>query len=258
MASVLVRGLAAHQRRLIGSRDHDHGAGKTGFAEVVLKEFLHLAAALANEPDHGDVGGDVARQHGQQHRFADAGAGEDAQTLAAAAGQKGIERADAEIERGADAAARVRQRRRVAERIRRRPVEQRALAVDRLAQRIDDPAEPADGRPHRTGDGGDHGLAAAPNAFERRKRHQQGITRGKPDHLAGDRLRRRLNNDARANRHRMQGTGDFDHQAAHADHAAVDLDAVEFVDLLSQCLHRKSVIESPSVGRIWLLRTVRR
>ncbi len=258
MASVCVRGLAAHQRRLVGGRDHDHGAGETGFAQIVLEELLHLAAALADEADDGDVGGDVTREHGQQHRFADAGAGEDAQTLAATAGQKGIERADAEIERGADPAARVRQRRRIAERIWRRAVEQRALAVDRLAERIDDPPEPANRRPHRAGDSGNHGLAAAPNAFERRKRHQQGITRGKPDHLAGDRLRRRLNNDARANRHRMQGTGDFHHQAADADHAAVNLDAVEFVDLLGQCLHRKSVIESPSVGRIWLLRSVRR
>ena len=32
------------------------------------------------------------------------------------------------------------------------------------------------------------------------------------------------------------GPGDLDHQAAHADHAAVNLDAVEFLDLLGQSL----------------------
>ncbi len=31
--------------------------------------------------------------------------------------------------------------------------------------------------------------------------------------------------------------GDLDHQAAHADDAAVNLDAVEFLDLLAQSLH---------------------
>ena len=205
--------------------------------KIVLQEFLHLAAAFADQADDGDVGGDVAGQHRQQHRFADAGAGENAQALAATAGQKGIERAHAEIERRADAAARMRQRRRIAERIRRRPVEQRALAVDRLAQRVDHPPEPADRRPHRAGDRRNHGPAAAPNAFERRKRHQQSVAAGKSDHLAGYGLRRRLNNDPRADRHRMQRAGDLNHQPAHADHTAVDLDTVELVDLFGQSLH---------------------
>ena len=129
-----VGGLAAHQRRLVGGGDHHHRAGEAGVAEIVLQEFLHLAAAFADQPDHRDVGRHVARQHRQQHRFADAGAGENAHALAAAAGQEGIERAHAEIERRADPAAGMRQRRRVAERIRRWPEQQRTLAVDRLAQ----------------------------------------------------------------------------------------------------------------------------
>src|SRR5579872_3884306 len=36
----------------------------------------------------------------------------------------------------------------------------------------------------------------------------------------------------------MQGPGDFHHQTAHADHTAIDFDAVEFVNLLGQRLHR--------------------
>ena len=37
------------------------------------------------------------------------------------------------------------------------------------------------------------------------------------------------------------GPGDLDHQAAHADHAAVNLDAVELGDLLGQRLHASSL-----------------
>ncbi len=135
-----IGGLAAHQRRLVRGRDDHHGAGKPGRAEVVLKELLHLAAALADQPDHRNVGLDVAGEHRQQHRFAHAGAGENAHALAAAAGREGIERPHAEIERSAHPPAGMGGRRVVAEAIRRRPRRQRALAVDRLAHRIDDPA----------------------------------------------------------------------------------------------------------------------
>jgi hypothetical protein len=44
MASVT---FAAHQRRLVGGRDHHNRAGKTGIAEV----FLHFAAAVADQPE---------------------------------------------------------------------------------------------------------------------------------------------------------------------------------------------------------------
>ncbi len=93
------RCLAAHQRRLVGGRDHHDRAGKARFAEVVLKEFLHFAAALADQSDHGDVAGRVARQHREQHRLADARAREDAEPLTFAGGGECVERPDAEIER---------------------------------------------------------------------------------------------------------------------------------------------------------------
>ena len=79
-----IGGLAAHQRRLVRGGDHDDGAREARLAEIVLEELLHLAAALADEADHRDVGRGVARQHRQQHRLADAGAREDAHALAAA------------------------------------------------------------------------------------------------------------------------------------------------------------------------------
>jgi hypothetical protein len=128
-----VRGLAAHQCRLVGGRHDDDRAGETRIAQIVLKEFLHLAAAFTDQPDDSDVGGDVAGKHGEQHRFADTGAGENAHALAAAAGDEGVKGANAEIERGADPAPRVRQRRCAAEWIRRRTVEQCSFAVDWLA-----------------------------------------------------------------------------------------------------------------------------
>jgi hypothetical protein len=107
--------LAAHQGRLVGCRHHHDRTREPLRSEVVLDEFLDFAAAFADEADHRHVGCDVAREHRQQHRFADAGAGENAHALAPAAGHEGIERADSKIERGADPAAAMSRRRRVAE-----------------------------------------------------------------------------------------------------------------------------------------------
>ncbi len=233
-------GLAAHQSRLVGGRNHHHRAGETGVAEIVLQEFLHLAAAFADQPDHRDVGHHIARQHRQQHRFADAGAGENAHALAAAAGHEGIERAHAQIERRADPAPRMRERRRVAELIRRGSEQQRALAVDRLAQRIDDAAEPAGRRPHGARNRGHQRPATAAHPFERRERHQQRVNAGKADHLAGNVLGGGLDHHPRPDRHRMQRAGDLDHQPTHPDHTAIDLDAVELIDLFGERLHRRA------------------
>ncbi len=234
-----IGGLAAHQRRLVGGGDNHHGAGQAVGAEVVLQELLHLAAALADQPDHRNVGLDVAGKHRQQHRLADAGAGENAHALAAAAGREGIERPHAEIERAADPAAGMGGRRIVAEAIGRRPRRQRALAVDRLAHRVDDAAEPARRRPHRRRGGADDGPAAAPHPFERAERHQQRILAGETDHLAGDIafVAAGLDHDPRADRHGVDRSGDLDHQAAHPDDPAIGLDSVELRDLFGQRLH---------------------
>ena len=35
----------------------------------------------------------------------------------------------------------------------------------------------------------------------------------------------------------MNRPGDLDHQAAHADHAAINIDAVDVADLLGECFH---------------------
>ena len=68
-------------------------------AEDVLDEFLDFAAALADQADDDHVGRGVARHHAEQHRLADAGAGEQADALAAADGEHRVDRAHAGVER---------------------------------------------------------------------------------------------------------------------------------------------------------------
>ena len=74
----------AHQRRMVGRRRDDHRARQAVAAEDALDEFLHFAAALADQADDDDVGRGVARHHAQQHALADAAAGEQADALAPA------------------------------------------------------------------------------------------------------------------------------------------------------------------------------
>ena len=76
-------------------------------AEVVLEELAHLAATLADQGDDADVGGGAAGDHRQQARLADAGAGEDAQALAAAARDQRVEGAHAERQRARRPGARL-------------------------------------------------------------------------------------------------------------------------------------------------------
>ena len=70
-----------------------------------------LAAALADQADHGDVRLGVPRQHRQQAGFADAGAGEHAQALPPAARQESVDRAHAEVELSLNTLASVGRRR---------------------------------------------------------------------------------------------------------------------------------------------------
>ena len=52
--------LAARERRGIGGRDNDDRAGEPGRAEIVLDELPHLASALADQREHGDIAGAYA------------------------------------------------------------------------------------------------------------------------------------------------------------------------------------------------------
>ena len=68
----------------------------------------HLSTTLADQADHVDLRGRRAGDHAQQRRLADAGAGEDAEALAAAARDERVERAHAERHALVDARARQR------------------------------------------------------------------------------------------------------------------------------------------------------
>src|ERR1051326_843476 len=80
---------------------------------------------------------------------------------------------------------------------------------------------------------------------------------GEADDFARNILGRGLDDHPRADRHGVKRPGDFHHQATHADHAAVDFDAVEIVDLLCERLHgvpscRRSPTQMVTRGAILL------
>src|SRR3546814_10525093 len=82
------RRAAALERGPVRGGDHDHRPGQAGVAEVVVDEFVDLAAALANLDDEVDVGIAAAREHAQQGALAAARNCEDAHPLAFAGGHR--------------------------------------------------------------------------------------------------------------------------------------------------------------------------
>ncbi|MGY3363715.1 hypothetical protein ACVWZL_000840 [Bradyrhizobium sp. GM2.4] len=78
-------------------------------------------------------------------------------------------------------------------------------------------------------------------AVQTGERHHDGVVAGEADHLAGDgTVAAGLDHEPRADRHRMDRTGDLDHQAAHADHTAINIDAVNVADLFGKSLHKRA------------------
>ena len=75
-------------------------------AQRLLEELDHLAAALADQADHVDVGLGLARDLAHQRRLADARAGEQPEALPLAHGQQRVDRAHAQRQRAPDRAAR--------------------------------------------------------------------------------------------------------------------------------------------------------
>src|SRR5688572_18666520 len=90
--------MQAHQRRIVRRRGHYHGTTHAVRAERIADELLYLAAALADQTDHRYIGIRIARHHAQQHRFADAAAREQTDTLAAAHADQTIDRPNAHIQ----------------------------------------------------------------------------------------------------------------------------------------------------------------
>ena len=88
-------GADAQRRGQVGRRDHHHAALQAFGAQFVFDEIADLAVALADQRDHADVGGIVARHRAEQSALADAAAAEDSDALPFAAGQQAVDRADA-------------------------------------------------------------------------------------------------------------------------------------------------------------------
>jgi hypothetical protein len=84
--------------------------------------------------------------------------------------------------------------------------------------------------------------AAAPDPFEAGERHHHGVVAGKADDFGGNETGvAGVDHDARADRHRVNRACNFDHQPAHADHAAIDVGTVDVADLLGERLHCESL-----------------
>jgi len=134
--------LAAHQRGLVRCRDDDDAARAAVGPQIVLDEFLHLAAALADQPDHRDVAVGPAREHRQQHRLAHPRSGEQPEPLPLAKRDEQVERVDAGFQLGTDPRAVRGGGRRGADRPSLQSVGQCAASVDRPAEPVDHPPEP--------------------------------------------------------------------------------------------------------------------
>src|SRR5690606_37234536 len=107
-------------------------------SEVALDELAHLAAPLSDESDHVDVGFASPCHHSEERALPHAASGEDAKALSPAARDEGVDRANAQAERGMDGVS--------LEGVRRAAVHRhllfaarRRLIVDRAAQGVEDP-----------------------------------------------------------------------------------------------------------------------
>src|SRR5690606_8601582 len=130
----------AHQWRIVGGGGDDNRFAEVFGAKYVFNEFAHFAATFADQTHDDDVGFGETCHLAEQHALADAGAGEQADTLAAADREQRIDRAYANVERLADRHARKGIDRRADHACAVRALDVAAL-VDRVAAAVDDAAE---------------------------------------------------------------------------------------------------------------------
>ena len=223
--------LAAFQGRLVRGGDHDDGAFQPLFAQGLLDELAHLAAPFADQAhDHG-VAGRLLGQHGQKHRLAHARPGEDAQALAPAGGGEDVHGPHTQVQPLADPSARVGGRRGCAQGVWGWTLGQRPLAVDGLAEGVDDSAQPGGGRAHAGGLIYDPDVGAGGHALYGSERHQQGLGVAEAHDLGGQGgLTTPSDLGPRPNRQTRQAAPRFNQQAGHARHLAGDDQRVDRFD----------------------------
>ena len=177
--------MQADQRRIVGRAcDHHRAAAALG-PEDALDEFLHFAAALADQADDDDVGAGVARHHAEQHRLADAGTGEQADALAAADGQQRIDRAHADIERRVDGMTRQRIDG-LAQQLDAFVGLDGTETVERHAVAVDDAAEQARAHAHAAGALARHHARRGREAVHFAGGHEKQFVAGEADHFGLD------------------------------------------------------------------------
>lgn len=92
------RPLHAQQRRHVRRRGDHHRARPAFGAENVLDKVFDLAATLADQANDDHIRLGITGHHAEQHALADAGAGEQAHTLAAADGQQSVDGAHPHVQ----------------------------------------------------------------------------------------------------------------------------------------------------------------
>jgi len=210
------------------------GTGKTLLARAVAGEsgvpFFSLSGSDFVEMF---VGVGAARQHRHQHRLADARAGEHAHTLAAAKRSEDVERTHANIEAPTDAGAIMRRRRRRADRCGFQPLRQRPLAIHRIAEAIDDAAEPGLRRPRHGRRAFEHHTRPGADGFDGIVRRDQRAISTEPYDLSTRRCVS-VNRHACAERKRFHRPRDFNECARKSRHASFEATRIERVNLFSK------------------------
>ena len=189
----------AHERTFVTSRDHDDRTAHAFFAQNMLDEFGDLTAALADQSDDIDLRAGSARNRSEQRALANARAGEDSHALTLADGEHRVNRAHAGWQHIAHHATSERTGAGGPERLRRTAVN-RALSIDRFAERVHHAAQPrfahANGCERLFG----HHAHATRNSIGLGEQHDQRARSVETDHFATRRIgaMRHLNPHQRA------------------------------------------------------------
>ncbi|GJE73392.1 hypothetical protein CHKEEEPN_4957 [Methylorubrum podarium] len=169
-------------RRAIGGRDDEDGAGHALGPEMALDEFAHLAPALADQGDDADIGLRALHDLREQRGLAAAGLAVDAEPLALADGEQPVDDADPERHRPLDQLSRERVRGGAAQGPRRR-VREVGAPVEGPAAAVEDAPEQAVPHRHLDHAPGRHDLDPARQALDAADRRQQGRLGREAHHL---------------------------------------------------------------------------
>ncbi|GAF26485.1 O-acetylhomoserine sulfhydrylase [Moorella thermoacetica Y72] len=176
--------LNPHQGRLVGGGDYYDGAGQAFRSQVAFDKVPHLPAALADEGDDVDVSGAVAGDHPQEGALTNAAAGKDADPLAAAAGQEGVDGFDPRSQDFLDPAPGQGVGRPVVDRL--GVAAHQDGAVQGPAQAVQDAAQQFLPHPDVMAAAGGYDPAAGANALQLPQGHEEGHFFPEADHLGDD------------------------------------------------------------------------